>query len=68
MSALIHIDGFCSSDTEGLLLINENTNLQIHDVLFASVLIASLGAIMDVGMSIVSALYKIYMHNPGRAL
>ena len=64
MSALIHIDGFCSSDTEGLLLINENTNLQIHDVLFASVLIASLGAIMDVGMSIVSALYEIYMHNP----
>ena len=59
MSALIHIDGFCSSDTEGLLLINENTNLQIHDVLFASVLIASLGAIMDVGMSIVSALYEI---------
>ena len=64
MSALIHIDGFSSSDAEGLTLINEATGLQIHDVLFAGVLIASLGAIMDVAMSIVSALYEVYTHNP----
>ncbi len=64
MSALIHIDGFSSSDAEGLTLINEATGLQIHDVLFAGVLIASLGAIMDVAMSIVSALHEVYTHNP----
>ena len=35
MSSLIHIDGFSSSDAEGLILINEGTGLQIKDVLFA---------------------------------
>ena len=64
MSRLIHIDGFSSSETEGLILINEATGLQIKDVLFAGVMISSLGAIMDVGMSIVSALYEVYFHNP----
>lgn len=63
MSALVHIDGFSSSDAEGLVLINESTGLQIRDVLFAGVLISSLGAIMDVGMSIVSALYEVHLHN-----
>ena len=64
MSALVHIDGFSSAEAEGLILINEGTGLQIKDVLFAGVLISSLGAIMDVGMSIVSALCEVYLHNP----
>ena len=64
MSALVHIDGFSSAEAEGLILINEETSLQIKDVLFAGVLISSLGAIMDVGMSIVSALCEVYLHNP----
>ena len=64
MSALVHIDGFSSAEAEGLILINEETGLQIKDVLFAGVLISSLGAIMDVGMSIVSALCVVYLHNP----
>lgn len=64
ISALVHIDGFSSAEAEGLILINEGTGLQIKDVLFAGVLISSLGAIMDVGMSIVSALYEVYLHNP----
>lgn len=64
MSALVHIDGLSSAEAEGLILVNEGTGLQIKDVLFAGVLISSLGAIMDVGMSIVSALYEVYLHNP----
>ena len=47
------------------MLINQETGLKIKDVLFAGVLISSLGAIMDTGMSIVSALYEVYTHNPG---
>ena len=65
MSHLVHIDGFSSSEAEGLVLINQETGLKIKDVLFAGVLISSLGAIMDTGMSIVSALYEVYTHNPG---
>ena len=65
MSLLVHIDGFSSSEAEGLVLISQETDLQIKDVLFAGVLISSLGAIMDTGMSIVSALYEVYTHNQG---
>lgn len=65
MSLLVHIDGFSSSEAEGLVLISQETGLQIKDVLFAGVLISSLGAIMDTGMSIVSALYEVYTHNQG---
>ena len=64
MSHLVHIDGFSSSEAEGLVLINQETGLKIKDVLFAGVLHSSLGAIMDTGMSIVSALYECYMHHP----
>lgn len=63
-SAMIHVDGSSSADAEGLILIHEETGLQIKDVLFAGVVISSLGAIMDVGMSVVSSLYEIYHHNP----
>ena len=38
--------------------------LQIKDILFAGILISSLGAIMDTGMSIVSALFEVYHHQP----
>lgn len=64
MSHLTHIDGFSSGEAEGLILIQQATGLRIKDVLFAGVLISSLGAIMDVGMSIVSAIYELHYHNP----
>lgn len=63
MSHLTHIDGFSTAEAEGLILIQESTGLKIKDVLFAGILISSLGAIMDVGMSIVSAIYEVYHHN-----
>lgn len=63
MSIVFKINGFSSDEAESLVLINQATGLQIKDVLFASILISSLGAIMDVGMSIISALYELYQHN-----
>lgn len=64
MSHMVHIDGFSSSEAEGLVLIQQKTGLQIKDILFAGVLISSLGAIMDTAMSIVSALYEVHSHKP----
>ena len=63
MSALLHLNGSSSSEAEGLILIQQGTGPQIKDVLFAGVVISSLGAIMDVAMSIVSALHEVYHHN-----
>ena len=64
MSEVLKINGFSSDEAESLVLINEATNLQIKDILFAGILISSLGAIMDVGMSIVSALSELFHHQP----
>ncbi|MEG0548095.1 MAG: YibE/F family protein [Coprobacillus sp.] len=64
MSVVFRINGFSSDEAESLVLINQATGLQIKDVLFAGILISSLGAIMDVGMSIVSALHELYVHKP----
>ena len=57
MSLILSINGFSSDEAESLVLITRATNLQIKEILFAGILISSLGAIMDVGMSIVSSLY-----------
>lgn len=63
MSWMMHINGFSSSEAEALILINDSTGLQIKELLFSGILISSLGAIMDVAMSIVSALHEVYRHN-----
>lgn len=64
MSIILSINGFSSDEAESLVLITRATNLQIKEILFAGILISSLGAIMDVGMSIVSSLYEVYHHQP----
>ena len=39
--------------------IAENTSLNIHGIMFSAILIASLGAVMDVAMSISSSIFEI---------
>ena len=57
------ISGYNVSQIEELVFIANNTKLQIGGILFAGILIASLGAVMDVSMSIASTLSEIYSHN-----
>lgn len=64
-SAVLHISGFTMDDVETMLVISQNTGLQLKHVLFAGVLIASLGAVIDMAMSIASSLYEIHEKNPG---
>lgn len=63
-SFFLHLSGFNTADSEDLILISQSTGLRIQDILFASILIASLGAVMDVAMSISSALQELHLHNP----
>lgn len=58
-SKMMHLSGYNTDEAEFMVLISKNTGLKISEVLFAGVLTASLGAVMDVGMSISSALYEI---------
>ena len=49
---------------KSLTAISEKTAIKINELLFAGILIASLGAVMDVGMSIASTLQEIYSRRP----
>lgn len=61
---LAGISGYNVSDIENLVFLEETTDLKIGELLFAGILIAALGAVMDVGMSISSTLHELKEKNP----
>lgn len=58
-SGVLHLTGFQTDSAEGLLLIAQSTGLQVRTLLFAGTIIASLGAVMDVSVSMLSALQEV---------
>lgn len=58
------INGFNMSEAEDLILRVSDTNLKISGLLVCGVLIASLGAVMDVALSIASAISELHEMNP----
>jgi uncharacterized membrane protein len=61
---IMHISGFNTEEAESLLLIGQTTGLEVRYLLFSGILIASMGAVMDTAMSIVSSMYEIHIHRP----
>ncbi|MGG5461928.1 YibE/F family protein [Clostridium sp. B9] len=61
---LAKLSGISMEEAESMMYIAENTSLNIHGLMFAAILIASLGAVMDVSMSITSAIFEIKEINP----
>ena len=51
-------------DIENLLTLWNTSGIRVEQLLFAGLLISSLGAVMDVAMSIASAMHEICMQNP----
>ncbi len=62
--ALAHISGFNVQEIESLIYIANNSKLKIGEILFSGILIASLGAVMDVSMSIASTINELHFLNP----
>lgn len=58
------IDGYNVSNIEALAYVGQITNIQIGGLLFSGILIASLGAVMDVAMSVSSAISEIHDKAP----
>ena len=56
---ILHITGCCMDEAESLVLISQTTGLQMNQVLFAGIMITSLGAVMDIAVSIGAAMYEI---------
>lgn len=62
---MTNISGYNVSDIENLIYLEEMTDINIGELLFAGILIAALGAVMDVGMSISSTLCELMEKNSG---
>lgn len=60
----VGITGFNVSDIETLSFVGQYTSIKIGQLLFAGIIISSLGAVMDVGMSIASTIQEIHETNP----
>ena len=58
------ITGYNVSDIETLNYVAQNTQIKIGQLLFSGIIIAALGATMDVGMSIASTIQELHERSP----
>lgn len=60
-----HLSGFNMDEVESMVYIANSSRMKIGDILYAGVLISSLGAVMDVSVSIVAAMDEVRQHSQG---
>ena len=63
-SAILQVSGFNGEGAEELVILQQDTGVQVQQVLFAGVLVASLGAVMDMCMSIATSLFELKEVHP----
>lgn len=63
-TGILHLSGYNFDEAEELLLISQNTGLNISELLFVGVMISTLGAVMDMTMSISSPLFEMKQLKP----
>lgn len=61
---IMRLNGLNMTEGEQLLYIAKEYKLQVGGLLFVSILISSLGAVMDIAMTISSAVNELYIQNP----
>lgn len=59
VSKYLNMDGYKLGEVEELIVLSEIKGLKLKDLLFSGVIISSLGAIMDMCMSITTSLFEI---------
>ena len=64
VGVVFNLSGFNMSDSESMIYIANHTQLSVSEILYAGILISSLGAVMDVSVSIVAALEEISQKAP----
>ena len=63
--AIMSVTTYQMDEAETLLLITSTTDLQLKDLFLCGILIACMGAVMDVSMSISSSVAELHSVNPG---
>lgn len=59
-----HVSGVTMENSQQLLYLAKDYQIKIRGLMFTSILISSLGAVMDVAMSIASSTFEIHQANP----
>jgi uncharacterized membrane protein len=59
-----YLTGFGTEESAMLLYLPKNVHLNIQGILFAGIIIGALGAVMDVSMSVASAIEEVKRVNP----
>ena len=62
---MAHLTGITGEASEQLIYIVSDFPINIRGIMFAGIIISSLGAVMDVGMSIASVVFEIHKKAPG---
>lgn len=65
LSNLLYLSGYTMTDTYALLNLAHQSKLQIRFLLFSEIMLASLGAVMDIAISITTSVDEVFIHHPG---
>ena len=64
LGGLGRLNGFHASDAEAMVFIANSTRLNVGQLLYSGILISSLGAVMDVSVSVAAAIEEIHEKAP----
>ncbi len=64
ISKFAHLSGFDTSEATMLLYIPQRIAFDFNELLFAGIIIGTMGATMDISMSVASSMNEIVIHNP----
>lgn len=65
VGALAHVSTYTTAEAEYLIFIAQRTSLRLHGILFAGIVIATSGAVMDTAISVASAMAEVRGLEPG---
>ncbi|MCD2348273.1 YibE/F family protein [Clostridium guangxiense] len=60
---LTSLSGYNMPEYDSLMALSSHTGLRVDELLFSAIIISSLGAVMDIAISIASSVQEIYMVN-----
>lgn len=61
---LVHISAYQMDEAEALILVQNETGLKLRGLFLSSILLASLGAVMDIAMSVASSMDELKLKRP----
>ena len=61
---MAHLSGYNVPNIEALMFVSQNTKFDVGGLLFAGILFASLGAVLDIAMDVSAAVTEIHEENP----